>query len=223
MVYHWGLSDSRSPQAFRALLSILAVLNNVVVWMVSTRPPTSKSSSSSNNPLVTEPNAPITIGTIVTFMFHSFFNYLTRSRYLPFFSQSFSFILRSAGSAKSTNCIFFFFFFFFFFFVDYKSGRLAEIRLFVCMPKSHRSLFVSFSRTDTRLCIYNLLVWSNLNFLQVSQRITLPTDSYLVLYSFCANLLLSIIMWLMVSSLSLHCQHLLSFETYIFSLWYDLI
>ena len=48
------------------------------------------------------PKAPITIGTIVTFMFHSFFNSLARSRYLSFFSHSFNFILWSAGTAKST-------------------------------------------------------------------------------------------------------------------------
>ena len=42
--------------------------------MVSTRPPTSKSSSPFSNPLFTGPNAPITIGIIVTCMFHSFFN-----------------------------------------------------------------------------------------------------------------------------------------------------
>ena len=45
VLFHWGLSDSKSPQVSRTLLSILAVLNNVVVWMVSTRPPTSMSSS----------------------------------------------------------------------------------------------------------------------------------------------------------------------------------
>ena len=44
MVFHWILSDSKSPQVFRTLLSILAVLNYVIVWMVSTRPPSSKSS-----------------------------------------------------------------------------------------------------------------------------------------------------------------------------------
>ena len=54
MVFHWSLSDSKSPQVSRTLLSILAVLNNVVVWMVSTRSPTSKSSRPFNNPLVTE-------------------------------------------------------------------------------------------------------------------------------------------------------------------------
>ena len=64
MVFHWSLSDRKSPQVSRTLLSILAVLNNAVVWMVSTRPPTSKSSSPFSNPVVTVPNAPITIGII---------------------------------------------------------------------------------------------------------------------------------------------------------------
>ena len=44
MVFHWRLSDSKSPQVSRILLNILAVFNNALVWMVSTRPPTSKSS-----------------------------------------------------------------------------------------------------------------------------------------------------------------------------------
>ena len=66
--------------------------------MVSTCPPTSKSSSPFSNPLVTVPKAPMTIGIIITFMFHRFFNSLARSRYLSFFSHSFSFILWSAGT-----------------------------------------------------------------------------------------------------------------------------
>ena len=110
MAFHWSLSDSKSPQVSRTLLSILAVLNNAVVWMVSTRPPTSKSSSPFSNPLVTVPNAPITIGIIVTCMFHSFFSSLARSRYLSFFSHSFCFILWSAGTAKSTILQVLFFF-----------------------------------------------------------------------------------------------------------------
>ena len=77
------------------------------------------------------------------------------------------------------------------------------------MLKSHRSLCVLSSRTGAGLCIYHLLVWSNLNFLHISQWITLPTQSSLALYYFCANLLHSLIMWLMVSSLSLHSLHLL--------------
>ena len=109
--FHWSLSDSKSPQVSRTLLCILAVFNNAVVWMVSTRPPTSKSSRPFNNPLVTVPKAPITIGIIATFMFHSFFNSQARSMYLSLFSHSFSFILWSAGTAKSTNLQIFFFFF----------------------------------------------------------------------------------------------------------------
>ena len=77
---------SEWQQVFRTLLNILAVLKNAVVWMVSTRPPTSKSSSPFSNPLVTVPNAPITIGIIVTCMFHSFFNSLARSSYLSLFT-----------------------------------------------------------------------------------------------------------------------------------------
>ena len=77
------------------------------------------------------------------------------------------------------------------------------------MSKSHRSLCVSFSWTGAGLCIYHLFVWSNFNFLHISQWITLPTQSCLVLYSFCSNLLHSLIMWLLVLSLSPHSLHLL--------------
>ena len=48
-VFHWRLSDSKSSQVSRTLLSILAVLSNVVIWIVSTRPSTSKSSRPFNN------------------------------------------------------------------------------------------------------------------------------------------------------------------------------
>ena len=113
----------------RTLLRILAVLNNTVVWMVSTRPPTSKSSSPFSNPLVTIPNAPITIDMIVTCMFHSFFNSLARSRYLSFVSHSFNFILWPGGIAKSTILQVLFFFLL----IINKSGLLAGIRWSVCM------------------------------------------------------------------------------------------
>ena len=85
MVFHWSLSDSKCPQISRTLLSILTVFNNAVVWMVSTRSPTSQSSRSFNNPLVTVPKAPIPISIIFTFMFHSFFNSLARSRYYYYY------------------------------------------------------------------------------------------------------------------------------------------
>ena len=203
MVFHRNLSDSKSPQVSRTRLRILAVLSNAVVWIVSTRHPTSKSSRPFNNPLVIVPKAPITIGTIVTFMFHSFFNSLARSKYLSFFSLSFRFILWSVGTAKSTILQIFFFL------LIIRFGLLARIRGSVCMLKSYRSLCVSFSMTGAWLYIYHLLVWSNFNFLHISQWITLPTQSCLALYSFCANLLHSLIMWLIVLSLSPHSLHLL--------------
>ena len=121
MVFYWQFNDYKSPQVSRTFLSILAIFNNAVIWMVSTRPPTSKSSRPFNNPLVTVPKAPITIGIIVTFMFHSFFNSIARSRYLSLFSHSFSFILWSAGTAKSTILQIFFLL------IIIRSGLLAEI------------------------------------------------------------------------------------------------
>ena len=126
MVFHWRLSNSKSPQVSRTLLSILAVFNNAVVWMVSTRLPTSKSSRPFSSPLVTVPKALVTIAIIVTFMFHSFFNSLARSRYLSLFSHSFDFILWSARTAKSTILQVFFLLL-----IIIRSGLLAEIR-FVC-------------------------------------------------------------------------------------------
>ena len=204
MVFHWSLSDSEFPQVSWTHLSILALLNNVVVWMVSTHLPTFKSSSPFSNHLVTVPNIPVTIGIIVTFIFHSFFNSLARSRYLSLFSHFFSFILWSAETAKSTILQVLFFLL-----IIIRSGHLAEIRWSTCTSKSHRSLCVLFSWTGAGLCIDHLLVWSNLDSLHIFQWITLPTQSCLVLYSLCTNLLHSLIMWLMVSSLSPHCLHLL--------------
>ena len=88
------------------------------------------------------------------------------------------------------------------------SGRLAEIR-WSCISESQTTLCVSFSRTDSGLCIYHLIVWSNLNFLHNSQWITFRTQSCLVSYSFYTNLLHLLFIWLVVSSLSPHNLHLL--------------
>ena len=97
-------------QSLQVSMTLLSILNNAVGWMVSNRPLTSKSSSPFINTLVTIPKAPITIGVIVTSTFYSFFNSLARSRYLSFFSLSFSFILSAAGTAKSTILQVLFFF-----------------------------------------------------------------------------------------------------------------
>ena len=107
MVFHWSLSNSKSPLVSSTLLSILIDLNNAV-WLISTQPLISMSSSPCTNPLVTVPSAPITIGITVTFIFHNFFSSLARSRYLSLFSFSFGFTLWSTRTAKSTIRSFFF-------------------------------------------------------------------------------------------------------------------
>ena len=106
------LSDSKSPQFFRTLLSIMAVLNNAVIWIVSTRLPTSKSSSPFNNSLVTVPKAPITIGMIVHFMFHSFFQFPSKVEVLILlftFFQFYSVVSQVSKVDNFANSLFFFF------------------------------------------------------------------------------------------------------------------
>ena len=95
------------------------------------------------------------------------------------------------------------------FILFYLSGRVAEIRGFVCIPKSQRTLCVSLSQTDSQLCICHLFAWSNFNFLHKSQMITFLTQLCIILYSFCEKLLHSHIIRLIVSSLLPHNPQLL--------------
>ena len=166
MVFYWSLSNSKSLQVSRTLLSILADLNNVVVWIVSTRPLFSKSSSPFINHLVTVPRAPITIDITVTFMFHSFFNSLARSKYLSFFSHSFNFTLRSARTAKSTILQVLLFLL-----IIIRSGRLTEIKRCVWMWKS-QSLCVSHSSGQMLGCAYTICSYG-----QVQISCTFPSGS----------------------------------------------
>ena len=69
----------------------------------STRPPTSKSSSPFSNPLVTVPNAPITIGIIVTSMFHSFFQFSSKVEVLIFLFTFFQFHSVVSRDSKVDN------------------------------------------------------------------------------------------------------------------------
>ena len=68
-----SLSHIKSPQVSRTFLSILAVLNDVILWIVTTRYLISKSSSPFNNPLVTVPKALITIG--VNYYYYYYYYY----------------------------------------------------------------------------------------------------------------------------------------------------
>ena len=78
MLFHWNLRTRESFQVSRTQLSIPADVNKSVVSIVSTRVLISNSSSYFTNPLVTVSNTSITIGIAVIFMFHSFFQFLTK-------------------------------------------------------------------------------------------------------------------------------------------------
>ena len=108
MVFHWSLSDSKSPQVSRTLLSILADCSNAVFWMVSILLLIPRFSKLFSNLFGTVPSAPTTIGITFTLIFHSFFNSLAMS--LSIFSFSFSFTLWYAGTANSTSWHVVFFF-----------------------------------------------------------------------------------------------------------------
>ena len=171
--------------------------------MVSTHPLISKSSRPFLNLLVMVPKAPITIGKNVTFMFHRFLIPIKGEVFIIlFYFFQFSSLLRRDSKVHNLASSFFLP-------IIIMSDCLAEIKWSDLMSKSQRSKRVSFSRIDVGLCIYHLFVWSNLNFLHNSLWITLPTQVCLILYSFCSNLLHSLIIWLIVSSLSWHNLHLL--------------
>ena len=134
IVSHWILSDSKFPQVSRTLLSILADLNNAVVWMLSTCPLISKSSCPCTNPLVTVPRASITIGITVTFMFNRFFYYLSKIWAFIFLFTCLQFTLWSAVTVKPTVWPVHFLF------VDYllvwSSCCDLRIRLYLKIPKN---------------------------------------------------------------------------------------
>ena len=149
MVFHWIFSDSKTPQVSRTLLSILAYLNNVAVWMVSTRPLFSKPPSPFINPLVTVPRAPIIIGKNVTLHVLQFFQFPSKVKvFILLFSFFQFFLLRSARIKKihnSANSLFLL--------IITRPGRLAEIRWSACISEFQRILCVSFSWTNSSLCI----------------------------------------------------------------------
>ena len=142
MVFLWNLSDSRSPQISRTLLSILADHNNAVVSMVSTHPVISKSPRPCINPLVSVLRALITIGITVTFMFHRFFQLPSKVLvlFLLFPFVQFHFVVYQDSKVLFFLFLFFiflsfFFFFFFFFFGWVLLSLVVSLRLgdpFIC-------------------------------------------------------------------------------------------
>ena len=136
-------------------------------------------------------------------MFHSFFNSLAWSRYLSLFSHSFNFTLwfpnpvhresKVHNSASSLSLLL----------IIIRSGRLAEIWRFAYILKSQRNLCVSFFRD--RFWVVHIPFFSygqTSTFCTVPSGSPCPTQLCLVLYSFSANLLYLLIMWLIVLSFS---------------------
>ena len=110
MVFHWSLSDSKSLQVNRALFSILAVLTNAVVWMVSTRPPTFKSSNPFSNPLVYCTKSPNFNSYNCHLHDPQFFQFPSKVEVLIFLFTFFQFYSLVSWDSKSTILQFLFFF-----------------------------------------------------------------------------------------------------------------
>ena len=177
MVFHWSLSNSKAPQVSRTLLSILLDFNSAMVWMVSISFPLSLFSRSLGSNYT------------VTFMFYHFFCSLAKSKYLSVYSLSFSLTQWLTEMAKSTSCQILFTWL-----INTGSGLLTGIVWTICISKSKRIFWVPYFGTDSGLCIYYLLAWSNFYLLHNSLWITFPTQSCLVSYFFCASLLYLLIL-----------------------------
>ena len=127
-------------------------------------------------------------------MFHSFFSSLAKSKYLLIFSLSFIFTQWSVGTVKSTKRQVLLYFFksicsFIFLSINFRPVLLTGIGRSICISKSQRILYISFSRADSSFYIHHLVIWYNFNLLHNSKWITFPTQSYLILYIFCVSLL----------------------------------
>ena len=163
--------------------------------MVFPHPLIFKSFSTCINPLVSVPRAPITLGIIVTFMYLSFFQFSSKINVLIFlftFFQFYSVVSRESKVHNSASPLF----------CWLSLGLVVRLRLNdPIQTENLRGVCASHSE----LYIYHLFVWSNFNFLHNFQWITFSTLLFLVLYSFCANLLCSLIMNILSRSpLNLH-------------------
>ena len=177
-------------------------LSDVVVWMASTCPPISKSSRPFTNPLGIVPSALTTIVITDIFIFYSF---LVLSQIQVFIS------------------LFIFFYFHFVICRDGKVHYLAGSSFFgdevslglVIWPRlgdpfvSHnpRELVHLILREGFCLCIYNLFVWPNFNFLLNSQCLLFPTDRFLSLFALNYSIIIIIIIIIfLLESFSNQCE-----------------
>ena len=135
-----NLSDNKSPQVSRTLLSILTDL-----WRVSFLT------------LISHSFSPI---------FQAFGDRSKCSNYNWYHRHGR--IHTTASYFFSFFFSLFFLFFKKLFLVNTGSGLVDRISWSVCLSKSHRILLVSFSWINSGLCIYHLVLWSNFNLLHNS-------------------------------------------------------
>ena len=104
------------------------------------------------------------------------------------FFQSYSVVSRNIKVHNFANSLFFF--------VDkvWSSGRDYVICSYVKIPKEFLCFILQDRCWVVPIPFVRMVKYSNLNFLHNFQWITFPTQSCLLLYSFCANLLHSVIM-----------------------------
>ena len=179
--FHWSLTDSKSSHVSRTLLSILSNLSNTVVRMVST--------------LGIILSASIT--NCITFIFHSFFSSLARSRYSSLFSPSFDFTLWSTGTAKSSIQQFSFFWL-----TITRSVPLAEIRWSVWISKSQRQLCAFPSLGRFLGCAYTTSLYGQISVSCTISSRSLPPPSRVL-----SNTRFELIFWI-------HLLHDWSFPLY---------
>ena len=154
LVFHRNLSDNKSSQVCRTFLSVLTDLKNAVVWSFWQLFQTRTNICYHRHPHV--PQFFFFFGFLLCFVLF-FFRSLARSKYFVYFSLSFIFTLWSAGTSKSTRWQFLIFFLIYLFilWINIRSSLVALIRWPVCITKSLGILYVSYSRTDSGLCMYH--------------------------------------------------------------------
>ena len=101
MVFHWSLSDSKSPQFSWTLLSILADFNNTVVYMVSILPLFSNSSHFFPSFWRLFQVYQLQLVASLLLCSNNIFSCQARSKHLYIFLFSFLFTLKSVRTAKS--------------------------------------------------------------------------------------------------------------------------
>ena len=203
MVSHWSLRDNKFSQVSRILLSILSDLNNTVVWMTSISPLIPKSSRAFTN-------LPIRSGLIQVHQLQlvslpTFSPFLVLWKILDIYLYFCFLLILFCGLPGRPSLLFGRFSFLL---TITRSGRLAGIRISICISKSQRSLCVSSPLKNFRVVHKPLVLMVKFKFLA---QITVDDISHPVM-----SCLTCFLCWfaafairLIVSSLSPHNLHLL--------------